>query len=70
MQEKYKSRLSNETIEELINDKLRAELKAGVQTIQYQINTLMTTNGQTPFVTLFLNLEADDPYIKRKCNDY
>ena len=64
LQEKYKSRLSNETIEELINDKLRAELKAGVQTIQYQINTLMTTNGQTPFVTLFLNLEADDPYIK------
>ena len=35
-----------------------------MQTIQYQINTLMTTNGQTPFVTLFLNLEADDPYIK------
>ena len=64
IQEKYKGRLSNETIEELINDKLKAELKAGVQTIQYQINTLMTTNGQTPFVTLFLNLEADDPYIK------
>ena len=64
LQEKYKGKLSNETIEELINDKLKAELKAGVQTIQYQINTLMTTNGQTPFVTLFLNLEADDPYIK------
>lgn len=41
----------------------REELKAGVQTIQYQINTLMTTNGQSPFVTLFLNLQENDPYI-------
>ena len=64
IQEKYKGKLSNETIEELVGDKLQAELKAGVQTIQYQINTLMTTNGQTPFVTLFLNLEENDPYIK------
>lgn len=36
----------------------------GVQTIQYQINTLMTTNGQSPFVTLFLNLDPKDEYIK------
>ena len=35
-----------------------------MQTIQYQINTLMTTNGQSPFVTLFLHLEDGDPYIK------
>ncbi|MCM1295207.1 MAG: anaerobic ribonucleoside-triphosphate reductase [Muribaculaceae bacterium] len=42
----------------------KEELKAGVQTIQYQINTLMTTNGQSPFVTLFLNLQMDDPYIE------
>ena len=40
------------------------ELRSGVQTIQYQINTLMTTNGQSPFVTLFLNLDKDDPYIE------
>ena len=64
LQEKYKGKLSNDTIEELVEDKVRAELKAGVQTIQYQINTLMTTNGQSPFVTLFLNLEENDPYIK------
>ena len=32
--------------------------------MQYQINTLMTTNGQSPFVTLFLNLQEGDPYIK------
>ena len=35
-----------------------------MQTIQYQINTLMTTNGQSPFVTLFLNLDPKDEYIK------
>ena len=35
-----------------------------MQTIQYQINTLMTTNGQSPFVTLFLYLKEGDPYIK------
>lgn len=33
------------------------ELEAGIQTIQYQINTLMTTNGQSPFVTLFMYVE-------------
>ena len=64
LQEKYKGKLSNDTISDLVEDKVRAELKAGVQTIQYQINTLMTTNGQSPFVTLFLNLQKDDPYIK------
>lgn len=64
LQEKYKGKLSNDTITELVEDKIRSELKAGVQTIQYQINTLMTTNGQSPFVTLFLHLEEDDPYIK------
>lgn len=36
------------------------ELKSGVQTIQYQINTLMTTNGQSPFVTLFLRIPEDE----------
>ena len=53
-----------ELIEKLTNERLRDELKAGVQTIQYQINTLMTTNGQSPFVTLFLYLKEGDPYIK------
>lgn len=42
---------------------LQKELEAGVQTIQYQINTLMTTNGQSPFVTLFLELDEKDEYI-------
>ncbi len=53
-----------DTLERLTDERLRYELKGGVQTIQYQINTLMTTNGQSPFVTLFLNLQEDDPYLK------
>ena len=64
IEEKYNGKLPKETIEDLVNDRLKAELKSGVQTIQYQINTLMTTNGQAPFVTLFLHLEPDDEYLK------
>ena len=47
---------------ELLETRIREELAAGVQTIQYQINTLMTTNGQSPFVTIFMYLRKDDPY--------
>ncbi len=57
-------RVDEETMERLVNDQLQCELKNGVQTLQYQINTLMTTNGQSPFVTLFLNLQEDDPYAE------
>ena len=64
IEEKYKGKLDSKIIEDLVQDRVKAELKSGVQTIQYQINTLMTTNGQSPFVTLFLHLEKDDPYIK------
>lgn len=60
--EKFADILSDEAIEKLAADRTMDELKSGVQTIQYQINTLMTTNGQSPFVTLFLNLKEDDPY--------
>lgn len=42
---------------------MEQELKDGVQTIQYQINTISCSNGQTPFVTLFLELDDNDPYI-------
>ena len=54
----------DKTIEKLVQDRLKDELKSGVQTIQYQINTLMTTNGQSPFVTLFLNLDEKNEYIE------
>ena len=63
-EEKYSGQISEELIDPFIHDRLYDELKSGVQTIQYQINTLMTTNGQSPFVTLFLNLNKDDEYIK------
>ncbi|MBE5805749.1 MAG: anaerobic ribonucleoside-triphosphate reductase [Clostridiales bacterium] len=64
LEEAYKDKLTEEIIEDIVQQRLKAELAAGVQTIQYQINTLMTTNGQSPFVTLFLNLQEDDEYIK------
>ena len=54
----------DDTIEKLVQDRLKEELKSGVQTLQYQINTLMTTNGQSPFVTLFLNLDENNEYIE------
>ena len=41
----------------LVETRLRREIKSGVQTIQYQIITLMTTNGQAPFVTVFMYLD-------------
>ena len=56
--------LSKEDVDKIVNMRLQSELKAGVQTIQYQINTLMTTNGQSPFVTLFLYLDDNDEYIE------
>ena len=58
------TRVDASTLELLVNERVKDELKSGVQTIQYQINTLMTTNGQSPFVTLFLNLQKDDPYLE------
>ena len=61
---KYGDKVSKDIIDSMVTDRLKTELKAGVQTIQYQINTLMTTNGQSPFVTLFLHLEPDDEYIE------
>ena len=62
--EKYMGVMDEDTIEELVQDRLEDELRSGVQTIQYQINTLMTTNGQSPFVTLFLWLDEEDEYIE------
>ena len=49
-----------EIVKKLVAKRLKTELSAGVQTIQYQINTLMTTNGQAPFVTLFLHIDPND----------
>lgn len=44
-------------IEKQVEALVKKEIKDGVQTIQYQVNTLMTTNGQAPFITIFLNMQ-------------
>ncbi|MCM1364678.1 MAG: anaerobic ribonucleoside-triphosphate reductase [Faecalibacterium sp.] len=62
--ERFKDELTAEQIEHIVAERLNDELRSGVQTIQYQINTLMTTNGQSPFVTIFLNLKENDEYIE------
>ena len=48
---------SQEAIDRIVNRRLRAEISSGVQTIQYQVITLMTTNGQAPFITVFMYLD-------------
>ena len=63
-EEQFGDRLSADIIEDMVKERVNDELRSGVQTIQYQINTLMTTNGQSPFVTLFLYLDEKDEYIE------
>ncbi|MDE5667762.1 MAG: anaerobic ribonucleoside-triphosphate reductase [Clostridia bacterium] len=63
-EEEFGNTLNAETKKHFVDMRVKEALKAGVQTIQYQINTLMTTNGQSPFVTLFLYLDEKDEYIE------
>lgn len=63
-EEQYGGKMDPYIINQLINDRVKDELRSGVQTIQYQINTLMTTNGQSPFVTLFMYLDDNDEYVE------
>ena len=70
--EKFRAQLDSEfgsgleeaAKEKIVELRLQDELRSGVQTIQYQINTLMTTNGQSPFVTLFLHIDEEDEYVE------
>ena len=62
--EQFGETLDAATKARFVDMRVQESLKAGVQTIQYQINTLMTTNGQSPFVTLFLYLDEKDEYIE------
>ena len=62
--EEFGDKIDDAILEQMAQDRLQDELRSGVQTIQYQINTLMTTNGQSPFLTLFLNLDPNDEYIE------
>ena len=53
-------------IDTITERRVRAEVKRGVQTIQYQVNTLLTTNGQAPFITVFMYLnEVEDEQTKK-----
>lgn len=49
--------LDEDVISKITESRLRAEVKSGIQTIQYQLITLMTCNGQAPFVTMFMYLD-------------
>ncbi len=55
-----------EKVSEIVETRLLDEVRKGVQTIQYQVVTLLTTNGQAPFITVFMYLgEAKDPQLKK-----
>lgn len=57
---------SSDTVDSLANEMLKEEINKGIQTIQYQVATLMTTNGQAPFITVFMYLgEAKDEREKQ-----
>lgn len=68
LEEKYNN-ISKKIMEEIIQDMLNEELKAGIQTLNYQINTLTTTNGKDPKVTFILNLEENE-YIEENASIY
>ncbi len=70
LREKYEGKMSDELINSIVEDRLKTELSSGVQTIQYQINTLMTTNGQSPFVTLFMEFDDNNPYAEENAMIY
>ncbi len=63
-EEQFGNTIDEKTKNSFVDMRVKESLKAGVQTIQYQINTLMTTNGQSPFVTLFMYLDEKDEYIE------
>lgn len=64
IKEKYTKKIKDEYLDEIINSAMMEELKSGVQTIKYQINTLMTTTGKSPYVSLYLRLDKNDEYIE------
>lgn len=53
--------MPDQDFEEFIEGLVREDVKKGVQTIQYQVVTLMTTNGQAPFITVYMNINEVDP---------
>ena len=61
---KYKEKYSEEMANELAEERMLEELKSGIQTIRYQLSTLHTSNGQSPFSTIYLEIEEGNEYEK------
>lgn len=59
---KYKEKYSQEIAKDLAEDRMLEELKNGIQTIRYQLSTLYTSNGQSPFSTIYLEIEEGNEY--------
>ena len=59
---KYKQRFNEEIAHELAEERMLEELKSGIQTIRYQLSTLHTSNGQSPFCTIYLEIEEGSEY--------
>ena len=63
---KYKEQFSEEIAEGLAEERALEDLKAGIQTIRYQLSTLHTSNGQSPFCTIYLEIEEGGEYEKEE----
>lgn len=59
---KYKQKYSPDMAKELAEERMMEELKSGIQTIRYQLSTLHTSNGQSPFCTIYLEIEEGHEY--------
>ena len=60
------SNAGEEVLDEIVEKRLRKEVEKGIQTIQYQVITLMTTNGQAPFLTIFMYLNEAKSECEKK----
>ena len=64
LKDKLSAEELNTYVNEVADKRLKEEIEAGVQTIQYQINTFSTSNGQAPFLSVFMYLNENPEYIK------
>ena len=64
--DKYKEKYSLEMAHELAEDRMLEEIKSGIQTIRYQLSTLHTSNGQSPFSTIYLEIEEGGEFEREE----
>lgn len=64
MKKDFELILTDDDITRMVEELVKDDVKKGIQTIQYQVITLMTTNGQTPFITLYMNINEVPDYMK------